>query len=61
MTMLQEYSVEFSCYFNVMWTEPRLVLPPKFLEVLHSTSPGFLFSQTYISYIPEYMFYYSRK
>jgi hypothetical protein len=19
---LKEYSVEFSCYFNVMWTEP---------------------------------------
>ena len=29
----QEYSVEFSCYFNVMWTEPRLVIPSKFQEV----------------------------
>jgi len=28
----KEYSVEFSCYFNVMWTEPRLVIPSKFQE-----------------------------
>lgn len=28
----KEYSVEFSCYFNVMWTEPRLVIPTKFQE-----------------------------
>ena len=25
----QEYSVEFSSYFNVMWTEPRLHIPDR--------------------------------
>ena len=30
----QEYSVEFSCYFNVMWKEPRLTIPDSLLQVM---------------------------
>ena len=30
----QEYSVEFSSYFNVMWTEPRLHIPDRFKIIL---------------------------
>merc|ERR1719410_2555541 len=28
----KEYSVEFSCYFNVMWREPRLFIPETFTQ-----------------------------
>ena len=35
---LQEYSVEFSSYFNVMWEEPRLEIPELFLTDINSTS-----------------------
>ena len=35
--VLQEYSVEFSCYFNVMWVEPRLHIPHNFLLDLNIT------------------------
>jgi len=34
----KEYSVEFSSYFNVMWTEPRLEIPSLFLTDMNSTS-----------------------
>ena len=27
----QEYGIEFSSYFNVMWREPRLHVPDKYL------------------------------
>lgn len=33
----KEYSVEFSSYFNVMWTEPRLHIPQRFLSELNSS------------------------
>jgi len=33
----KEYSVEFSSYFNVMWTEPRLHIPKRFLTDLNFT------------------------
>ena len=38
MNSLQEYSVEFSSYFNVMWREPRLEIPLVFLADLNSSS-----------------------
>ena len=34
----QKYSGEFSSYFNVMWTEPRLHIPKRFLTDLNATS-----------------------
>ena len=37
---LQEYSVEFSCYFNVMWREPRLYIPETFTQEINTTDPG---------------------
>ena len=43
--LAQEYSVEFSSYFNVMWTEPRLEIPATFLTDFNSTS----FSQVQLS------------
>lgn len=33
----KEYSVEFSSYFNVMWTEPRLHIPDRFLHELNES------------------------
>ena len=36
--IVQEYSVEFSSYFNVMWEEPRLEIPQLFLTDINSTS-----------------------
>ena len=36
--IVQEYSVEFSSYFNVMWEEPRLEIPELFLTDINSTS-----------------------
>jgi len=33
----KEYSVEFSSYFNVMWTEPRLHIPDRFLNELNES------------------------
>ena len=37
--LLQEYSVTFSSYFNVLWQEPRLHISERFLQELNSTSP----------------------
>ena len=37
-TFTQEYSVEFSSYFNVMWREPRLEIPRFFLNDFNSSS-----------------------
>ena len=36
---LQEYSVTFSSYFNVLWQEPRLHISERFLRELNATSP----------------------
>ena len=35
--IFQEYSVEFSSYFNVMWEEPRLHIPDTYLSYLNIT------------------------
>ena len=35
----QEYSVEFSSYFNVMWREPRLYIPESFTREINATEP----------------------
>jgi len=36
----KEYGVEFSSYFNVMWREPRLHIPNRFLNELNSSGLG---------------------
>ena len=38
-SFLQEYSVTFSSYFNVLWQEPRLHISERFLRELNATSP----------------------
>ena len=40
MFLLQEYGVEFSSYFNVMWREPRLYIPHSFLGEWNSSLSG---------------------
>ena len=30
-SIFQEYGIQFSSYFNVMWREPRLYIPPRIL------------------------------
>ncbi|XP_023344754.1 glycine receptor subunit alpha-1 [Eurytemora carolleeae] len=39
----KEYSVEFSCYFNVMWKEPRLHIPEQLLEELNMKNSDAMF------------------
>ena len=39
---LQEYGVEFSTYFNVMWQEPRLHIPKRFLNELDDSSDSMI-------------------
>ena len=39
LSFLQEYSVTFSSYFNVLWQEPRLHISERFLRELNATSP----------------------
>ena len=38
--LIQEYGVEFSSYFNVMWREPRLYIPHSFLGEWNSSLSG---------------------
>ena len=38
--IIQEYGVEFSSYFNVMWKEPRLHIPTRFLVDLNDSIPS---------------------
>ncbi len=39
---IQEYSVTFSSYFNVLWKEPRLHISRSFFRELNQTSPDSL-------------------
>ena len=38
--MFQEYGIQFSSYFNVMWREPRLHIPPRVLGNSSYNRPG---------------------
>jgi len=38
----KEYGVEFSTYFNVMWQEPRLHIPNRFLNELDDSSDSMI-------------------
>ena len=41
-SLIQEYTVYFSCYFNVMWQEPRLHIPDRFLNELDDAADSMI-------------------